>query len=297
MRRRGDIGGEYVAEQIVVGFHPETALFPNLGVNKEYTVGNDVMHPILFRLGPFTLHTYGVFVAMAFLAAIGLSLKEARNVDEDPNKVLDLCFYMLIAGLIGSRILYVAVNWETFLRDPVEIIRVWHGGLVFYGGFLGACLAAVWYIKKEGLSAWKTADILAPSIALGQFIGRIGCFFAGCCYGKPCDLPWAVTFTDINSLAPRGVALHPTQLYSSLNGLVIFLLLLLLRRYKSFQGQLFWAYVFLYAVSRSVIEIFRGDERGMIIEGVLSTSQFIGIIMAGLAVVMLLVLRARHGGS
>jgi len=253
------------------------------------------MHPVLFRIGPFTLHTYGVFVAMAFLAAIGWSLKEARHENEDPNKILDLCFYMLIAGLVGSRLLYVLINWRTFLGDPVEILRIWHGGLVFYGGFLGAFLAAVWYMKKHALQPWKTADILAPSIALGQFIGRIGCFFAGCCYGTPCDLPWAVTFTNINSLAPRGVALHPTQLYSSVNGLILFLFLLILKRHKSFQGQLFWTYVLLYGVSRSIIEIFRGDERGMIVEGLVSTSQFIGLLMAGAAVAMLLKLRARHG--
>ena len=253
------------------------------------------MHPVLFRVGPFTLHTYGVFVAMAFLAAIGLALKEARNVNEDPNKILDLCFYMLVAGLVGSRILYVMINWPTFLRDPVEILRIWHGGLVFYGGFLGACLAALWYIRKHQLLPWKTADILAPSIALGQFVGRIGCFFAGCCYGEPCDLPWAITFTHAESLAPKGVALHPTQLYSSLNGLIMFLILIVLRRFKSFQGQLFWTYVFLYGASRSVIEIFRGDERGMVLEGLLSTSQFIGVLMAAVAGIMLFILRARHG--
>jgi phosphatidylglycerol:prolipoprotein diacylglycerol transferase len=234
---------------------------------------------------------------MGFLAAIGFSLREARRVGEDPNRILDLCFYMLIAALVGSRVLYVIINWNTFSHDPVEIIRIWHGGLVFYGGFIGAGLVALWYMPRYDLSLWKTADILAPSIALGQFIGRMGCFFAGCCYGKPCDLPWAVTFSDFDSLAPRGVPLHPTQLYSSLNGLVIFLFLLFLRRRKSFEGQLFWIYVLLYGVSRSFIEVFRGDERGVIIEGLASTSQFIGIIMAGVAVVMLWMLSARHGRS
>jgi phosphatidylglycerol:prolipoprotein diacylglycerol transferase len=198
---------------------------------------------------------------------------------------------------VGSRVLYVIINWTTFSNDPIEIIRIWHGGLVFYGGFIGACLVALWYLRKHDLSLWNTADILAPSIALGQFIGRLGCFFAGCCYGKPCDLPWAVTFSDFDSLAPTGVPLHPTQLYASINGLVIFLFLLFLRRRKSFEGQLFWVYVLLYGVSRSFIEVFRGDERGVIIEGLVSTSQFIGIIMAGVAVVMLWMLRARHGRS
>jgi phosphatidylglycerol:prolipoprotein diacylglycerol transferase len=138
------------------------------------------MHPVLFRIGSFALHTYGVFVAMAFLAAMGLALREARRVGEDADKILDLCFYMIIAAIVGSRILYVVIDWPTYLQDPVEIIRIWHGGLVFYGGFIAALITALWYMKKKGLSPWKTADILAPSVAFGQFVGRIGCFFAGC---------------------------------------------------------------------------------------------------------------------
>jgi len=249
------------------------------------------MHPILFHIGPFALHSYGVFVAMAFLSAMGLALREARRVGEDPEKILDLCFYVLVAAIAGSRILYVVVNWPTFEQDPVEIVRIWHGGLVFYGGFIGAFIAAWWYIRSKKLSFLKTADILAPSIAFGQFVGRIGCFCAGCCYGKPSNLPWAVVFTDPESLAPRGIPLHPTQLYSSLNGLLIFALLVGLRRIKSFDGQLFWSYVLLYAVTRSIIEIFRGDPRGMFFGGAISTSQLLGSIMAAVAIVMLIVLK------
>lgn len=251
------------------------------------------MHPILFHIGPFALHSYGVFVAMAFLSAMGLALREARRVGEDPEKILDLCFYVLVAAIAGSRILYVVVNWPTFEQDPVEIVRIWHGGLVFYGGFIGAFIAAWWYIRSKKLSFLKTADILAPSIAFGQFVGRIGCFCAGCCYGKPSNLPWAVVFTDPESLAPRGIPLHPTQLYSSLNGLLIFALLVGLRRIKSFDGQLFWSYVLLYAVTRSIIEIFRGDPRGMFFGGAISTSQLLGSIMAAVAIVMLIVLKRR----
>ncbi|RLB96186.1 MAG: prolipoprotein diacylglyceryl transferase [Deltaproteobacteria bacterium] len=251
------------------------------------------MHPILFHIGPFALHSYGVFVAMAFLSAMGLALREAGRVGEDPEKILDLFFYVLVAAIAGSRILYVVVNWPTFEQDPVEIVRIWHGGLVFYGGFIGAFIAAWWYIRSKKLSFLKTADILAPSIAFGQFVGRIGCFCAGCCYGKPSNLPWAVVFTDPESLAPRGIPLHPTQLYSSLNGLLIFALLVGLRRIKSFDGQLFWSYVLLYAVTRSIIEIFRGDPRGMFFGGAISTSQLFGSIMAAVAIVMLIVLKRR----
>ncbi|MBW2020073.1 MAG: prolipoprotein diacylglyceryl transferase [Deltaproteobacteria bacterium] len=251
------------------------------------------MYPVLFHVGPFTLHTYGIFIAMAFLSAIALALREARRVGEDANKILDLCFYVLIAAIVGSRILYVLINWSTFRHDPFEIVRIWHGGLVFYGGFIGALITALWYIRRKGLPILKTADIMAPSIAFGQFVGRIGCFFAGCCYGRNCDLPWAVTFTHPESLAPKGVPLHPTQLYSSLNGLLIFLVLKRLMRNKGFEGQIFWTYVFLYAVTRSILEHFRGDDRGMLFGGMLSSSQFIGLIMAVIAIVMMIILRRR----
>jgi len=253
------------------------------------------MHPVLFHIGPFALHTYGVFVAVAFLSAMGLALREARRVGEDPDKLLDLCFYILIAAIVGSRILYVVIDWPTFREDPVEIIRIWRGGLVFYGGFIAALLTALWYIRRKGLSPWKTADILAPPIAFGQFVGRIGCVFAGCCYGQPCDLPWAVIFTDPESLAPRGVSLHPTQVYSSLNGLIIFVLLMGLRRRKRFEGQVFWSYVLLYGITRSIVEFFRGDDRGVLVAGIFSTSQFIGAAMAAVAIAMMISLRLRNG--
>lgn len=252
------------------------------------------MYPVLFRIGPFAVHTYGVFVAMAFLSAIALALREARRVGEDADHILDLCFYMLIAAIVGSRVLYVVIDWPTFQQDPVEIIRIWHGGLVFYGGFIAALLTAFWCIKKKGIPLWKTADILAPPVAFGQFVGRIGCFFAGCCYGRVCDLPWAVTFTDPESLAPKGIALHPTQLYSSLNALLVFVVLVLLRRIKSFEGQIFWMYVLLYGLSRSILEFFRGDERGTLVADMVSTSQLIGVIMAAMAIAMIIVLRPRN---
>ncbi|NVL90029.1 MAG: prolipoprotein diacylglyceryl transferase [Desulfobacterales bacterium] len=251
------------------------------------------MHPVLFHIGSFTLHTYGIFVAIAFLSAVALALREARRVGEDANNILDLCFYVLIAAIIGSRILYVLVNWSTFSQDPLEILRIWHGGLIFYGGFFGALLAALLYIRKKGLPLLRTADIMAPSIAFGQFVGRIGCFFAGCCYGKICNLSWAVVFTNPESLAPKGVPLHPTQLYSSLNSLLIFLVLVGLRRIKGFEGRIFWTYVLLYGITRSILEYFRGDDRGMFLDGMLSTSQLIGIIMAVIAIAMMIILRQR----
>jgi phosphatidylglycerol:prolipoprotein diacylglycerol transferase len=207
---------------------------------------------------------------MAFLSAIALALREARRVGEDPNKILDLCFYALVAAIVGSRILYVLVNWSVFRHDPLEILRIWHGGLVFYGGFVGAVVTAVWYITRHGLPFLKTLDIMGPSIAFGQFVGRIGCFFAGCCYGKACDLP-----------------------YSSLNGLLIFLMLVGLKRIKRFEGQIFWTYVLLYGVTRFALEYFREDERGMFMQGMFSTSQLFGLIMVVIAIAIIIILRRR----
>jgi phosphatidylglycerol:prolipoprotein diacylglycerol transferase len=228
---------------------------------------------------------------MAFLSAIALALREARSLGQDPSKILDLCFYMVLAAIVGSRVLYVLVNWPVFREDPFEIVRIWHGGLVFYGGFIGAVMTALWYMRRHRLPFLRTADILSPSVAFGQFVGRIGCFFAGCCYGTPCELPWAVTFTHPESLAPKGVALHPTQIYSSLNALFIFLVLVGLKRIKGFEGRTFFVYIFLYGVTRFVLEHFRGDDRGVFLHGMLSTSQLLGLIMAAGAIIMIIVLR------
>lgn len=251
------------------------------------------MHPVLFRIGPLVVHTYGVLVASGFLAGITFAMREAKRVGQDPDRILDLCFYILVSAIIGARLLYIIVSWPIFVQDPMEAVRIWNGGLVFYGGFLGACLAAWWYVKSRRLPLWRIFDILAPSIPLGQSIGRIGCFFAGCCYGKVCDLPWAVTYWDAESLAPIGIRLHPVQLYSALNELVLFFVLVALRRHKHYDGQIVWTYVMLYGITRFVFEFFRGDERGSVFGGIMSTSQFIGVIMVAVAAAMLKYLKLR----
>ena len=170
----------------------------------------------------------------------------------------------------------------------------WKGGLVFYGGLLASVIFAWYYINKHQLPLWKLADVLAPSLALGQAIGRWGCFFAGCCYGIRTDVPWAITFSDPKSLAPLDVALHPTQIYLSLNSLIIFGILLFLRKHKSFDGQVFWAYGILYSIGRFIIEYFRGDDRGFAVQNFLSTSQFIGIFILLFSITMWMRLRSRN---
>lgn len=253
------------------------------------------MHPVLFKLGPLTIHTYGVLVALAFLAAILLASREATRKGVDPEKVLDLGLYVLAAAILGSRLFEVAINHQYYLDNPAEIFKIWKGGLVFYGGFVGAVLTGIWYLRRHNLPVWRVGDIAAPSIALGQSIGRLGCFEAGCCYGKPTDLPWAVTFTNPDTLAIMGVPLHPTQLYESVGAFALFAALFACRKKVAFDGQLFWFYVLGYSVLRSGIEFLRGDAvRGFVhVAGFeVSTSQAVAIAAFLTAVTMLTRLKA-----
>jgi phosphatidylglycerol:prolipoprotein diacylglycerol transferase len=227
------------------------------------------MHPILFEIpkidlgswtiGPIPIRLYGLMIGIGFLLSITLASRRAKKEGINPDVILDLGVYLLLAAIVGSRILYVLTNLHEFTRNPFEVFAIWKGGLVFYGGLLAAVPVGIWYVKKHNLPIWKTADMIAPFIALGHAFGRLGCFFAGCCYGAPCSGPLCITFTDPRSLAPLGIHLFPTQLMESAGEFAIFLLLLALRRYKQFDGQLFGIYLVLYAVLRFAIEFFRGD--------------------------------------
>lgn len=253
------------------------------------------MYPVLFHYGIFTIYTYGFFVALGVISGISLARSEAGRVGIDPDKIMDLCFYIILSAIFGARLLYVATNLDFFTHYPLEIIKIWNGGLVFYGGFIAALVAAVVIVRVYRLPLARTADIAGLAVPLGQFFGRIGCLSAGCCYGKTCDLPWAVTFHNFASLARIGVPLHPTQMYSAASNFSIFMILFLMRKHKRFDGQIFWLYVLMYGVMRSIIEIYRGDFRGAYIFGILSISQAIGLGMAALALVMLVVLYTRSG--
>ncbi len=236
------------------------------------------MHPVLFRLGPFTLHTYGVFVASAFFLAIALALREARRQGLDPNKMLDLAFYVTLSAIIGARLLFIIVEYPYFLEDPIRIFKIWEGGLVFYGGLILAVIVSILYMKKHEMPVLKVGDIVAPSMAIAQAVGRFGCLSSGCCYGKETALPWGIVFTDPNSLVPLeklGLTLHPTQLYSSLSSLVLCGFLFTMLKKKRFDGQVLTMYGILYPLLRSFIEFFRGDPRGAILGGMISTSQVV----------------------
>lgn len=220
------------------------------------------MHPILIEFGFLKIFTYGLLVATGFFVGIVLAAKQGQKDGLDSARILDLCFYLLIASILGGRLLYVVVEYRYFIANPLEMLKFWKGGLVYYGGLMAAVATAWYFMRKFDLPFWKTADVLAPSIAIGQAIGRWGCFFAGCCYGVRTDAPWAITFTNPQSLAPLNVPLHPTQIYLSLNALVIFFILLWVQKRKRFDGQVLLTYGILYSIGRFIIEFYRGDDRG-----------------------------------
>jgi phosphatidylglycerol---prolipoprotein diacylglyceryl transferase len=252
------------------------------------------MHPVLLKLGNISVYTYGFFIAVGFIVGILLAKREAERRGIDPEVIMDLAFYIIIAAIVGSRLFYVFTTPDVFLENPLEILKIWNGGLVFYGGFILALITAVFYVYRWKLNVWQVADVIAPSIALGQFFGRIGCFSAGCCYGKICAMPWAVIFQAPNSLAPTGIPLHPTQLYHALGNLTIFSILWVYRKKTRFAGQLFWTYVSLYGAVRAVLEIFRDDFRGVVFSDLFSISQVIGILMVVLGFAMMRILGRKN---
>jgi phosphatidylglycerol---prolipoprotein diacylglyceryl transferase len=254
------------------------------------------MHPILFSIGPVTIHTYGLFVALGLFLGLWVATRQAKKRSIAPEMIMDMGFYAIISGLLGARIFFVALNFDYFRAYPLEIIKIWNGGLVFFGGFLFALATIVFSVKKKGLSLGDIGDITAVSLPLGHAIGRIGCFSAGCCYGKYCALPWAVTFTNAETLAnPIGIPLHPTQLYSVAANFTIFLIMFFLSYRNVAARRLFPLYLILYGTARSIIELFRGDPRGTVLFDWLSTSQAIGITAVIAAIIWLVVLhRIEH---
>jgi phosphatidylglycerol:prolipoprotein diacylglycerol transferase len=249
--------------------------------------------PRLLELGPITVYTYGVLLAAAYLFGLQLARVRAKQRGLDANRVLDLGIYIIISALVGAKLLLLITDFKSFSADPRELLTLARSGGVFYGGLIVAVIVALWYIRRVGLPLWTTCDVFAPGIALGHVIGRFGCLFAGCCYGKPTTRPWGITFTDpfaaANVGTPLGVALHPTQLYEAGAELLILIVLLVTeRKGRPFPGRTFWLYMLLYAISRFIIEFYRGDDRGTV--GMFSTSQFISIVLAPLAIVMLVYL-------
>jgi phosphatidylglycerol:prolipoprotein diacylglycerol transferase len=254
------------------------------------------MYPEIFHIGSFPVNTYGVFLALAFLCAILITVKLAARDGLPREKIYDLCLWMLLSSLIGSKILMLFTEPE-YRDHPWQLLSLdfLRSGGVFYGGLIGAILSGYFLMRRYKLPWWKTADACAPGIAIGNFFGRQGCFAAGCCWGKPTTLPWGVKFTELGheiTGVPIDVPLHPTQLYESFAMLIVFFFLFWLHKRRRFDGQVILLYALLYSIVRFAIELLRDDPRGDIfglttLTG-LSTSQLISIIVGTAALVLLI---------
>ena len=255
------------------------------------------MYPELFRIGDFPINTYGLLLAVGMLLALFAASRLAARDGLPRERIYDLGLWTLIGGLLGSKILML------FTEENVQIFSLdfLRSGGVYYGGFIGGLLALVFLIRWYKLPFWKVADAFAPAVALGQAIGRQGCFAAGCCWGKPTDSFLGVHFTDhaheftgVPIYGPDGadLYLHPTQLYESITMLIVFGILVLIHRKKRFDGQVLIAYGIIYSIVRFVIEFFRDDPRGNLLGLTtltgLSTSQIISLIVAAGAVAFMI---------
>jgi phosphatidylglycerol:prolipoprotein diacylglycerol transferase len=274
------------------------------------------VHPIAFRLGPLTIHWYGVMMAAAFLVGLWTASRRAPRDGVSGEKIVDAGVWILLGAIIGARFLYVISYWDMLFDKPLfprapwtEVFMVQRGGLVYYGGLIGASLAGIIYARVQKLPLWKLADIFAPSIALGYVFGRIGCFLNGCCHGRVCDLPWAVRYPNLSDIWQKhldsGLAeangpsapVHPTQIYDALLNLALYAGLAWLFRRKKFDGQIFAIYLLCYAVTRSIVEVFRGDYAAAQIRGGLTPAHLISIGIFLTGVVVYAVLRQRKAST
>lgn len=251
------------------------------------------MYPILFKLGRLSIYCYGAMLALAFLSGVLLARRQARKEGLDPEKFLDLSLVILVSAIVGARLLFILLNIKHYYSHPGEIFLFRQGGLAFYGGLFLALASGIWYLKRKKMPMWRGADLVIPYVALGQAVGRLGCFLNGCCYGIPTDLPWGVTFPPGTSAHNHflDASLHPTQLYHSLANLFIFAVLIKLRRRSHYPGQILLSYLLLYSVFRSLIEFLRGDNPQILFH--LTISQLISLVIFPLATASLVILWKR----
>lgn len=235
----------------------------------------------LFSIGPLTVHSYGLMIALGILVCVFMGMYRARKYGYKDEAVLDIAIFGILSGFVGAKLLYVLVEFDSFLKNPMDVLG--SEGFVVYGGIIVGALVGILYCRIKKLPCWEYFDLLAPSIAVAQGFGRIGCFLAGCCYGRPTDTFCGVTFPE-GSFAPAGVPLIPTQLISSAGDFIITGILLVYSKHNKKAGNVGILYMLLYGIGRFLVECLRSDDRGTV--GLLSTSQFISIGIILLAIIL-----------
>ncbi|MBS1963590.1 MAG: prolipoprotein diacylglyceryl transferase [Bdellovibrionales bacterium] len=258
------------------------------------------MHPILAQIGPIPIHTYGFLIALGFIIAVQVMQRLAARSGIDPEKMQDLIFGGLLVGFLGARIVFILTRLSYFTENPLDMFKVWEGGLVFYGGPIATVPFIIWFAKKHKFPLWRTFDVIGPGLTIAHAFGRLGCLSAGCCYGKPTGGDWGVVLnSELVDPSMRGIHLHPTQLYESVSLFILTAVLLAVFKRRKFDGQVTLIYFMTYPIIRSIIEIYRGDTiRGFVIGDWLSTSQFISILVFVAAFfVMLYRLKQVHAGD
>jgi phosphatidylglycerol:prolipoprotein diacylglycerol transferase len=238
------------------------------------------MYPVLFEVGGISIYSYGFMIALGVIAAVSyMFFQGKKEVGLSFDQANSLFLLIFIAAFVGGKLFLFFEDPSKYLSNPGKLLT--GSGFVFYGSFLLAVPTMLWFFKKQKLDTYKMLDVMAVVTCIVHMFGRLGCFLAGCCYGLPTNNSWGVIFSDPKCQAePKGVLLHPTQLYESFYIFLVMLFLLYMRGKRKFYGQLFLLYLMLYAAGRSVLELFRGDEaRGYVIGKLISHSQFIALLI------------------
>ena len=226
------------------------------------------MYPILVKIGPITIHTYGFMMALGVALALWFIYVQAKNQELPASKLIDVAFYTIIVALLGAKLILFFGDLSYYLEDPKKLFSLARSGGVFQGGLVFGFFFALWLLRRNKIPAWKTADIIAPALALGHSLGRLGCFSAGCCYGTECEVPWGVTFQNeyAHNLTgiPLHTPLHPTQLYEAFLNFSSFVILFIILKKKRFDGQVISFYIINYAIIRYFVEFFRGDHEARV---------------------------------
>ncbi|MGB8952478.1 MAG: prolipoprotein diacylglyceryl transferase [Candidatus Aminicenantales bacterium] len=265
------------------------------------------MFPILIKLGPLTIHTYGFMMAVGVAFGLWFLFVQAKKQNLPVPRIIDAAFYILLISLAGAKLVLFISNFSYYMKYPKELFWMARTGGVFQGGLAFGVIFALWYFRKHRIPTWKVADLIAPALALGHGFGRIGCFSAGCCYGRECAVPWGVTFHNeyANNLTgiPQATALHPVQLYEAGLNFLNFLILFLVLRKKTFDGKVFSLYIINYSLIRFFTEFYRGDhpDKAYLIQGSspffsLSVPQFFCILGLFIGIFLWMVLKKQHSG-